>query len=173
MARPTTKEELLARQREEYDKLSKTIDLFPEGKRDTEFLFEDRDRSVRDVVMHLVEWQKMMANWHKVGVIDGGVPKVPAEGFTWRTTPDLNMQIWQSIQDIPLDEALQHLARSDLAMRELIESHSNQELFSTNIYPWTKTTTLGAYFIGATSSHYAWATKKLRKQLRCLKQVAR
>lgn len=173
MSRPTTKAELLAAQREEYDKLNKTFDLFTDENRDSEFLFEDRDRSIRDVVMHLVEWQKMMTHWHKVGVIEGGVPQLPAEGFTWRTTPDLNRQIWQSIQEVPLDEALERLTHSSRAMVELIESHSDQELFGTKVYPWTKTTTLGAYFISATSSHYAWATKKLRKQLRCLKQAAR
>ncbi|MDR1213109.1 MAG: ClbS/DfsB family four-helix bundle protein, partial [Propionibacteriaceae bacterium] len=44
--------------------------------------------------------------------------------------------------------------------------HTNDELFSRGVYPWTKSTTLGAYFVSATSSHYDWAMKKLRKHKR-------
>jgi len=43
-----------------------------------------------------------------------------------------------------------------------------EELFERGIYKWTKTSTLGAYFIGATSSHYDWAMKKLKRHIKSL-----
>lgn len=36
-------------------------------------------------------------------------------------------------------------------------------------YAWTKTTTLGAYFVSSTSSHYDWAMKKLRRHTHLLR----
>ena len=38
----------------------------------------------------------------------------------------------------------------------LIEKHNDDELFTKKKYQWTGTTSLGSYFISATSSHYDW-----------------
>ena len=43
---------------------------------------------------------------------------------------------------------------------------SEEDLFTPGRYAWTKTSTLGAYFVSATASHYAWARKEVHK---CLK----
>jgi hypothetical protein len=48
----------------------------------------------------------------------------------------------------------------------LIEAHGDEELFTKKRYAWTGSTSLGAYLVSATSSHYDWATKKLRKAKR-------
>ena len=44
----------------------------------------------------------------------------------------------------------------------LIEKHTDDELFSKKKYPWTGTTSLGAYFISNTSSHYNWGLKTIK-----------
>jgi hypothetical protein len=51
-------------------------------------------------------------------------------------------------------------------MIALITAHTDAELFTKKHYNWTGTTSLGAYFISATSSHYDWAMKKLRQAKR-------
>jgi hypothetical protein len=51
-------------------------------------------------------------------------------------------------------------------MISLIEAHTDAELFTKKLYPWTGTTSLGAYLISSTSSHYDWAMKKLRQAKR-------
>lgn len=40
------------------------------------------------------------------------------------------------------------------------------ELFEKKRYKWTGTTLLGAYFVSATSSHYDWAYKLIKKAKR-------
>jgi hypothetical protein len=45
---------------------------------------------------------------------------------------------------------------------DLIQKHSDEELFTKKRYAWTGTTSLGAYMISATSSHYDWALKTMR-----------
>ena len=46
---------------------------------------------------------------------------------------------------------------------KLIDSFSDQELFRKAYFSRTGTTSLGSYCISATSSHYDWAMKKLKK----------
>ena len=48
------------------------------------------------------------------------------------------------------------------AVVALIGKFTNEELFIKAYFPWTGTTSLGSYFVSATSSHYEWAIKKLR-----------
>lgn len=132
------------------------------------FLFEDRDKNIRDVLVHLHEWHEMLKEWYQVGVVENGNPLTPAEGYNWRQLPELNQVIWQKYQETTLEEARELLDTSHMNMLKLIESHSNEELFSKKVYPWTKSTTLGAYFVSNTSSHYIWAQKKIKKQIRLL-----
>jgi len=44
----------------------------------------------------------------------------------------------------------------------LIEKHNDDELFTKKKYEWTGTTSLGSYFISATSSHYDWGLKTVK-----------
>ncbi len=56
---------------------------FPEG---------TLNRNIRDVLAHLHEWHLMVQ-----GGYDREKPDIPAKGYTWKTTPDLNREI-QKIQ---------------------------------------------------------------------------
>jgi hypothetical protein len=50
----------------------------------------------------------------------------------------------------------------------MIEKHTDEELFEKKKYPWTGSTSLGAYFISATCSHYLWAYDLIRKWLKTM-----
>lgn len=58
------------------------------------------------------------------------------------------------------------LQRSHNDVLALIEGFSDEELFTKGVYKWTAGSTLGAYFISSTASHYDWAIKKLRAHQR-------
>jgi hypothetical protein len=47
-----------------------------------------------------------------------------------------------------------------------VQAASEEDLFTPGRYAWTKQNLLAAYFASATSSHYVWAKKEIRK---CLK----
>jgi len=163
MARPTTKDDLITAANAQFDKLFALVEKIPEEKQNAAFAFEDRDKNVRDVLGHLYEWHKMMEEWHRVGTLEGGIPAVPGAGYTWKTLPALNLVLWEKIQDMPLDMAKTRLRESHARILSLIENHTNEELFTAKVYKWTKSTTLGAYFVSSTASHYDWAMKKLKK----------
>ena len=71
-------------------------------------------------------------------------------------------------QGVPLGEARRLLDASHADVQRLIAAQSDPELFEKGRFRWTGTTSLGAYLVSATSSHYAWASKKLRRYPRTL-----
>ena len=82
---------------------------------------------------------------------------IPAPGYTWKTTPELNRTIRDQYVKISLDEAQNKWQATHQDMQTIIDRHSDEELFEKKRYPWTGTTSLGAYLISATASHYDWA----------------
>ena len=103
-----------------------------------------------------------MFDWYIVGM-KGEKPEIPAKGYTWKTTPELNRWIWEKYKDTPLADAKKDLKSSFIKIRSLIEKHNDEELFEKKRYKWTGTTSLGAYLVSATSSHYDWAIKLIKK----------
>ena len=166
MPRPTTKTDLVEAANTQFEKLWKLVDSMTDEEQNAAFLFEDRDKNLRDVLVHLYEWHQMIKSWHKTGTLEGGNPHVPGEGYTWKTLPALNMEIWKKYQDVPLGSARELLEGSHAMILSLIEPHTNDELFSRGVYKWTKTSTMGAYFVSGTSSHYDWAMKKIKRHIK-------
>ena len=166
MPRPTTKSDLLAAADSQFGRLWKLIDSMSAEEQTATFEFEDRDRNLRDVLVHLHEWHIMNESWHRTGTLEGGMPDVPGKGYTWKTLPDLNIEIWKKYQDVPLEDSKRMLGESHRMIIALVKSHTDGELFDKGLYGWTKTSNLGAYFIGCTSSHYEWAMKKIKKHVK-------
>lgn len=162
MARPKTKSELLDLSKANFKKLNDFVEKMDIVEQYKDFRPGTMNRNIRDVLMHLHHWHLMMMNWYKTGMA-GEKPEMPAKGYTWKTTPELNKWIWEKYKDICLEEAKKHLKTSHNEIRNTIKSHTNEELFEKKRYKWTGTTSLGAYLVSATSSHYDWAFKLIRK----------
>ena len=120
-----------------------------------------RDKNLRDVLAHLYAWQKMLFDFVDTNQNGTARPFLPAP-HTWRTTPALNAEIWEHYQDTPLSDIQEMLTSSHSHIIELIESFTDEELFTKQHFPWTGTTSLGSYMVSAAPSHYDWAIKKLR-----------
>jgi len=164
MPRLTNKKELLELSEANFNKLLKFIEELPDEIKTKTFKkneLNERDKTVSDVICHLHEWHLMMENWYKVGM-SGKKPAIPAEGFTFQTLPKLNRIIWEKYKGTDLKKAITMFKKSHKEITALIEKHTDDELFSKKKYPWTGTTSLGAYFISNTSSHYDWGLKTVR-----------
>jgi hypothetical protein len=98
--------------------------------------------------------------------MSGKKPDIPAKGYTWRTTSKLNHKINELYRGTALEAAKISLQASHAKVYKLIEDHSDDELFTRKKYAWTGTTSLGAYLISATSSHYDWALKLIKRGLK-------
>lgn len=120
-----------------------------------------RDKNLRDILIHLHEWQRLLLHWVKLNRAGKNAAFIPAP-YNWKTYGDMNVEFWQRHQDTPLEEALGMLDKSHKEILNLAESFSNEELFSKGIYEWVGGSTLGSYFVSTTASHYDWAMKKLK-----------
>lgn len=165
MPKPKTKAELLAAGRDNFDKLNALVDSFSEEERNAEFPEGTLNRNIRDVLAHLHHWHLLMSGWYREGM-RGEKPDMPAEGFSWSETPRMNLEIREKYRSLELSEARRLLEESFLEVRGLIEQHSEEELFEKRRYSWTGSTSLGAYLISNTSSHYQWAHKLIRRAKR-------
>ncbi|MCG8326660.1 MAG: ClbS/DfsB family four-helix bundle protein [Chitinophagales bacterium] len=162
MARPKSKIDLLQQSQENFKKLNNFVEQLSLEEQEKEFPKGSMNRNIRDVLMHLHHWHLMMLNWHQVGMT-GEKPDMPAKGYSWKTTPALNQWIWEYYQNISLEEAKAALKDSYQQVQQIIERHSDDELFEKKRYKWTGTTSLGSYLVSATSSHYDWAFKLIKK----------
>lgn len=165
MPRPKSKDELLKLSKDNFNKLIDYIDHLDKNQQNAEFNPGTMNRNIRDVLAHLHHWHLMMLEWYKVGMT-GEKPDIPAKGYTWKTTPALNQWIWENYSETSLNDITPALKASYQSIRKLIESHTNDELFEKKRYKWTGSTSLGSYLVSATSSHYDWALKLIKKGLK-------
>jgi hypothetical protein len=172
MARATTKTDLIIAANEQFDKLWKLIDTMSDEQQNAEFSSEmatagkeahwSRDKNLRDVLVHLYEWHQLLLNWVNSNCKGEAKPFLP-EPYNWKTYPAMNVEFWKKHQNTPLVDAKKMLTESHKNVAALIETFSSEELFAKKSFAWTGTSTLGAYCVSATSSHYDWAIKKLKK----------
>lgn len=171
MARPTTKQDLCTAATQDYEKLQALIANMSEKELNTPFDFSDdpkkteahwkRDHNLRDVLIHLHEWHKLLLHWVDENEKGNAVPFIP-EPYNWKTYQDMNVGFFEKHQETSLEDAKELFQATHKQVMELAESYTNDQLFSKNVYPWVGGSTLGSYFVSVTASHYAWAMKKLK-----------
>lgn len=172
MPRPTNKSDLLALSQKNYESLLALIEQIPLEQQSTPFEYNERDKALRDVLVHLYEWQILLLRFVRTNLerTSDFVPFLPAP-YSFKTYPAMNREIWQKHQSTPLENAKAMLEKSHTQCMELIESLPPQELFIKKYYKWCGNTSLGSYCVSATSSHYDWASKCIKKRVRSLKKV--
>ena len=174
MPRPINKTDLLQSSETQFQKLQNLILSLSEQDQESDFSFDpeflahqkeahwQRDKNLRDVLIHLYEWHQLLLHW--IGENQKGVKtsflRAP---YTWKTYGEMNRALRKKHQTTSLQTAKQFLNKSHSEVMKLIDSFSDQELFTKAYFSRTGTTSLGSYCISATSSHYDWAMKKLKK----------
>lgn len=162
MARPKNKSDLISLGQENYKRLNELVDSYSAKEQESDFPPGTLNRNIRDVLAHLHHWHLMFLGWYEAGM-KGEKPEMPAKGYSWKTTPDLNLEIRKRYTGTPLYEVRKTLETSFHDVQNIIASHSNEELFTKKRYKWTGSTSLGAYLVSATSSHYDWAIKLIKR----------
>lgn len=160
MARPKDKKQLQELSSSNFSLLITLVDEI--DKNDLDKSGVNANWSVKDILAHLHEWHKMSIAWYSIG-IKGVKPAIPSEKYTWKDTPQLNEDIFNQYKAEDSDSILKKLKKSHKKIMEIIDSHNDDELFTKKKYVWTGTTSMGAYFVSATSSHYDWAIKLIKK----------
>lgn len=173
MPRPTTKDELIKKSNEQYDKVWQLINSFSDEEKHGTFDLDgkeahwQRDHNIRDILIHLYEWHQLLLDYVQSNT-SGQTKQFLPSPYTWKTYGDMNVVFWKKHQNTPYDEAKKLLESSHQVVMALVDNFSDPELFTKAYFSWTGTTSLGSYFISATSSHYDWAIKKLKKYQKSL-----
>ncbi|EOH90127.1 ClbS/DfsB family four-helix bundle protein [Enterococcus pallens] len=171
MARPKTKIDLIQTGNESFTKFIDLLDSIPTSQVTAAFTFDtanekgahwERDKNLRDVLVHLYEWHQLIINWVNSN-LEGEKKTFLKEGYNWKTYEAMNDEFWEKHQDTSYEEALSLLKDSHVSVIKLAEQFSTDELFSKGVFAWVGGSTLGSYFVSNTSSHYEWALKKTRK----------
>ena len=175
MPRPRNKEDLLFAAEENFKKLNTLIDSLSEKEMTTPFDFSadvkkteahwKRDKNVRDVLVHLYEWHRLMLRFID-GNADGKTMQFLPKPYNWRTIASMNQVFWEQNQETDMEEARKLLAKSHAEVLEKIQGFSNEELFLSKAFPAVGGSVIGSYFVSATSSHYDWAIKKIKAHKR-------
>ena len=171
MVRPQTKEDLMIAAKENFEKLNTLTSKMSDKELTTPFDFSKdekkkeahwkRDKNLRDILIHLYEWHQLILNWVESNQKGEEKPFIP-QPYNWRTYGDMNVEFWKKHQNTSLEDATKALQKSHKEVLKLAENFTNEELFSKKVYKWVGGSTLGSYFVSATSSHYDWAMKKLK-----------
>lgn len=174
MARATTKPDLIQAAGEQFAKMWKLIEAMTEAEQNAPFYFGDnfkkkeahweRDKNLRDVLVHLYEWHQLLLNWVESNQKGERKPFIPAP-YNWKTYGQMNIELWEKHQQTSLRAAIEMVKESHACVLKMIDDFSNDELFAKGSLPWTGTSPLGSYCVSATASHYDWAIKKLKAKI--------
>lgn len=119
--------------------------------------------SVKDVLAHLVEWQRMNLEWYAAG-LRGEKPAIPAPGYTLRDLPRLNQMIYRKHHRRSLSAVAADYRSYHVRVVDLIRRSSDEDLVTLGRFCWTGPSwTLSDYLRAATAAHYLWARKRIRR----------
>lgn len=145
MGRATTKAELLTSAEAKYQELNELIRTLTEKELGTAFDFTKmksktqahwgRDKNLRDVLVHLYEWHRLLLDWVGANRKGENRPFLPAP-YNWKTYGDMNREFWKKHQNTTLEAAKEMLEQSHREVMALAESLTERELFEKGVYPW-------------------------------------
>ena len=178
MPRTATKTDLIVAANEQFDQMWALINSMTEMEFGAAFDFGDdpkdkeahwkRDKNLRDILIHLYEWHQLLLNWVTNNQIGIRKPFLP-EPYNWKTYGEMNMEFWQRHQFTSYQDAKKMLLQSHKEVLALIEGFTDEELFEKQHYKWSGTASIGSYCVSATCSHYDWAMKKIKRQIKKLR----
>ena len=117
MPRPTSKRDLLEAARRERGRLEAVLDSVPPARMVERGVVGEW--SVKDVLAHLHDWEQLALRWYRTG-LGGENPAVPAPGYKWNQTPQLNRAVFEKHRDRPLGEVVSATSSHDVLARTRI-----------------------------------------------------
>ena len=170
MANPKNKQELMASIIDGYAKLCDQIAKMSDEEKLAPFDFAadlkkcgvrwQYDRCLRDLLIHLHEWQVLMREF--VNNIREGHPRDYLPDEYRRNYHEMDKMLVEKHQGTPLEDADRLLHETQEEMLSLADSFTEEELFTKGFYENTYTTTMAAYFVSVTTSPYGQAVKLLK-----------
>ena len=162
--RYSSKQALLSDIVEQHGALSSLIDSVPADRRSEAAVWGD-GWSIRDLVAHLSAWHEMFLRWYGEGA-QGARPELPAPGYGWNQTPELNRAIWKKHKDRVWEDVWADFERGYEEILGIAEGLTEEELLEPGAYAWTGKNPLRTYLGANTASHYRFGIKVIKRWMR-------
>jgi hypothetical protein len=156
-----SKQELIQSIENEHEALVELVGSIPRKRYGEEGVWGD-GWSIKDLLAHLTEWEQMFLHWYREGR-EGGRPVLPAPGFKWNQTPELNREIWRKHRRKSIQKVFAEFEKSYEEVLTVARQLSPKELLTPGHYGWTGKHPLTTYLAPNTCSHYRTATKILKR----------
>jgi hypothetical protein len=125
----------------------------------------DESFTVKEIVAIRLWWTRAVCKWVKSSG-SGRSISIPASGYTWRQTPELNLSIAaQSSKQTPK----QLMGKLKLAKKNVLlvlDELSDKELTNTGVYDWCGKWPIMRWVSVNTSSQYAGAYRLIKKAIK-------
>jgi hypothetical protein len=118
--------------------------------------------SVKDILAHLVAWERLFIDWYHTGIQGSSSATAPV-GMCQSAIDALNQQIYEKNQWRTLDDIFAEFHASYQQIVTIIEGIPEGDMFVHGRFNWTGNFTLVDYIAGNTCNHYAWAKSQIRK----------
>jgi hypothetical protein len=114
-----------------------------------------------NLLAYQIGWGRLVLSWYQKGL--EGIPfSMPLEGFKWNELGKLASYFHQEYSGSSHQELLNLFQELVVEILELVQSLTNEELYTVGVFQWTGKYTLGRYIQLNTSSPYKNAIVKLR-----------
>ena len=155
----TSKQQFIDEVIKERTKLTELLDEIPTDDKLVEVI---DGMSVKDFLAHRTEWGRMMIRW-LTEARAGGTPAVPTAEYKWNQLKELNASIHERFADTPLETIESEFAAVHDEVFDLIESTTDEELFTKHYHTFTGASDLATYLNSASASHYRSARRHIQK----------
>ena len=91
MPRPTTKVDLIEAANKNFETLEALLGSLSDEEKRSDIFPNERDKNVRDVLVHLSEWHRLLIDWINANM-NGAAASFLPERFNWRTCPRMNIE---------------------------------------------------------------------------------
>jgi uncharacterized protein (TIGR03083 family) len=119
------------------------------------------DWSVKDVLAHLVEWERLLLDWYRCG-IEGSSPVIRPVGMGRTMIDQLNQGFYERNRLRPLPEVRADFKVSYQKILRTMQAIPEEEMFTPGRFAWTGKLVLADYIAANTCSHYRWASGKIK-----------
>ena len=140
------------------------IDALPPEAFDAEFSGDSHYRTVADLLGHLHAWHLAREGWSVVAA-QGGVPEVPAPGYTWRDLDALNIMLRDKWRGPSIDDLRERLVDSHERLQDAVSAYDDEALADPQYFPWMHGIPFGKYCLMSGANHYVWARELIEAGL--------
>jgi hypothetical protein len=121
-----------------------------------------RDWSLKDLLLHLIDWESMFIRWFQTGLV-GEVPDdLPQADLNWDSLDLDDFHSREYSADLTIQSVLEEFNLSYKRIFSTIQSIPANVLFTPGLFAWTGDASVADYVALTTFKHYDWAKSHIR-----------